>query len=229
MQIKENSPEKELLNSWRNVDNAEYYESIPIATFKKYAVLGGFQSGCDIDMFFEFIKNANSVLEIGAGYGRVLENLIVRGYTGNLYAIERSKKLFTYLQENFHDRVNLINADISHFQPDSKFDAILWMWSSISDFSQNEQIPILQRLLNWLTKDGLLILDTISHKIKLADEFTQQDKSYVENAEHGVVYGYIPSIDDMKNYAKILNVSSQHLPYKTATDRPRVIHIFQKK
>lgn len=214
---------------WQNSDNLSYYEAVPIETLRKYATIGGFESGCDIDIVFDHIKDAGSILEIGAGYGRVLNNLLERGFGGELFAIERSDNLFQHLQSNYSGRATVINGDINHFQPENKFDVILWMWSSISDFSKPEHVSILQKISGWLSDNGLLILDTISHTTTLADEFTLEDQNYIERAAHGTAYGYIPSSQEITEYAQILNFNIKQIEYKTKTNRPRIMHFLKKE
>ena len=214
---------------WSNADNSLYYESIPIETLRKYATIGGFENGCDIDLIFDRIKDAESVIEIGAGYGRVLHNLIKRGYAGKLYAIERSKQFCNHLHKCFSKDATIINHDINRYTPNRKFSVILWLWSSISDFPKTEHISILKKLENWLQDDGLFILDTISHKTKLADEFTFENQTYIEKAAHGTAYGYVPSTQEIAEYADILGFKIEQISYNTETNRPRIIHILSKQ
>lgn len=216
-------------NSWSNADNASYYEAIPIETLKGYAVKGGFEDGCDIDIFYGRIKNAKSILEVGAGYGRVLKNLISRKHNGELFAIERSQNLCRYLTDTFSDKATIIQSDINCFDPDQKFEVILWLWSNISEFPKNEHVQILKKLAGWLTDDGVFILDSISHTTKLADDFFMKDQSYVNKTDFGTAYGYIPSTAEIDSYAHTLKFSNiEHIDYQTDTNRPRTIHVLKK-
>jgi SAM-dependent methyltransferase len=214
---------------WGNDDNATYYESIPIETLTKYATLGGFECGCDVDIIFDLIVSSKSILEIGAAYGRVLHSLLKRGYSGNLYGIERSKQFYDYLTKNYGSLVNIIHGDIKTFNPQIKFDTVMWMWGGIADFPQEDQSLILKKLSGWLEKDGKLIVDTISHTTTLAPEFTFEDQTYVERTENGIAYGYVPTSEEIAEYAKSFGFESEHLPYKTKTNRPRIMHILQEK
>lgn len=215
--------------SWSNEDNAAYYEAIPTETLTKYATIGGFECGSDVDMVFDLIKNSKSILEIGAANGRVLRNLLERGYIGELYGIERSENLYNHLTKQYASSANIIHGDIRYFEPKMKFGAMMWMWTGISDFPQKDQMAILKRMSNWLEEDGLLIVDTISHSTTLADKFTFENQLYVEKAVHGTVYGYVPTSKEMADYAKSFGFKSEHLPYDTKTGRPRIIHILRKK
>jgi len=219
---------KDQFTGWTNHDNGAYYESIPIETFQSFAVAGGFENGCDIDIIYNEIKNAQSILEVGAGYGRVLDNLIKRQYSGELFAIERSKKMHRHLTKKFSNQANIINADINSYEPERKFDVILWMWSNISEFPKHHQLAMLKKLSHWLTKDGKFILDTISHKIKLAENFLTQDQWYIAECNFGTAYGYIPSLEEIAEYGNKLKFQNiKHIPYITDTNRNRIIHIFK--
>lgn len=68
----------------------------------------------------EFIDNAASVLEAGAGYGRVIASILKQNYNGQITAIERNYKLYQHLQQYYGDKITLINEDIQRVKLASK-------------------------------------------------------------------------------------------------------------
>jgi SAM-dependent methyltransferase len=213
-------------NNWNNSDNAAYYENIPIETIRSFAAIGGFENGCDIDVIYNYIKDKKTIFDVGAGYGRALAKLIIKGYAGELYALERSESFYNYLQTNFADRVVIYKGDINTFAPKQKFDVILWLWSVVSDFPKGEQLAILKRLCDWLLPNGIFIMDTILHTVKLADDFAMDGQNYVETTNFGAVRGYLPSREEIANYAKQLGIKYlKQIDYITDTGRPRILHL----
>lgn len=219
---------------WSNQDLIPYFENVPINYFKDFAIRGGIEEGCDIDLVFPYIEETESLLEIGACYGRVLHHLIRKGYKGKLYAIERSHHFFEFLRKEYTNQVHLFNADITSSNLTLAVDAILWMWSDIASFSKKEQFPTLKRLCSWLKQDGIFILETLMHTqpslnaTNVLFDKTTSGQSYVVESEYGVLYGYIPSEEEIQEYGEALGFKEiEHVHYFTSTGRERILHIFK--
>ncbi len=177
-------------------------------------------------MIADYIFNATSILEVGAGYGRVLNYLTNHKFLGKITAIERSKKCTNLLIKKFGNKINILNQDLKHLQIKNEFDLILWMFSGISDFSQSEQLPILTKLTESLTKNGKIILDAFSHSVKPVNAITASSQGYIIEDENKTLYGYIPSPQEIDNYAKVLGFKNiAHIPYQTTTNSKRILHI----
>jgi SAM-dependent methyltransferase len=199
---------------WNNTDNKKFYEEISLETFENFAKLAGLDTGADLDQIQSYIDKASSILEIGAGYGRVIDLLLKRGYKGRLAAVERSSKFCQLLKTRFGDKITLYEGDIRDLVIPEKFDLILWLWSGISDFNHEEQLNLLKRHANH--DNVTAIIDTLIHKqIPLnAIEFNHINKQYVIHTESSFVYGYMPSPKEMLNYGKNLTCKSiDHFVY----------------
>jgi len=81
------------VHRWQNDDNLLIYNAMPLSEFRNTAINGGLENGCALDQIAHYIFKASSILEVGAGYGRVIANLLNKGYSGKLTAIERDVKL----------------------------------------------------------------------------------------------------------------------------------------
>lgn len=212
---------------WRNKDIIDYYENIPVDVLQSFAIKGGFEDGCDIDLAYPYIANTQSLIDAGAAYGRVIKNLVRKGYPGKIYAIERSKNFCKYLNKHYVDKAEIIQADIQYFELTQKVDAILWMWSGIGDFAKDEQLPMLRRMSTWLKKDGIIILETILHTLAPKNVTVNQGQNFIVYSEHGTAYGYKPSPEEIHSYGKQLGfIYIKHINYETTTQRQRVLHIF---
>lgn len=121
----------------------------------------GLDDNADLKLIWPLIKHSNSILEVGAGYGRALEFLMNKNYQGKISALERSKKLFQTLLARYPENVHLFNESIQKFNT-GKYDAVLWLWAGVSDFSEDEQITTIGLLADLLEPGGQLIIDTMT-------------------------------------------------------------------
>lgn len=223
-------PPEKPLDRWNNYDNIPFYEEAASGLLQKFAVIGGLDTCCDMQIAYPFIKNCHSILEVGAGYGRILEFLIAQDYQGEIFAIERSFKFKKILQTKFKDKINFFFKDLNSFFPNRKFEAILWMWSGISDFSQTEQLKILENLSNNLEENGILVLDTLIHTEELKNESYSIKQSYIIQKNNFKAYGYKPSPEEIELYARKLQFKNinHRLKYRTSTNRFRNLHFLFK-
>ena len=212
--------------NWENHQLAPYYENLPIEEFIALTKIGGFDQGCDIELVHPHIKSAKTILDAGAGYGRVSKKILTYHYPQKITAIERCPKFCDYMKTMFGDKVSVIQADLQAYHFTAQFDVILFMWSNIAEYPQNQQANIIKRLKKRLNPKGKLILDTIDHTLypKNASAFHQQ--TYMVKSEYGVAYGYNPSQDEIKDYANTVGfIYIEQFPYLTLTQRKRFIHI----
>jgi SAM-dependent methyltransferase len=222
--------EKKSPDKWGNEDNASYYENFPVEDFRKVAIRGGFEDGCDIDLIYHYLQDKKTLLDVGAGYGRAIHHLIKNGYTGKIFAIERSENFYNHLIKTFKDVATLIHGDINNFNPEMKFEAVLWMWSNISEWPKNQQADMLKKLADLCSEGGVVILDTIFYDGKPLNVTTYDSQTYIAKSDYGrYAYGYIPTKEEIKEYAAIakLDIITQ-IDYTTTTDRKRILHVLKK-
>lgn len=207
-----------------------YYSKIDIdKLLQGYAVKGGLDTECDIDIIYPKIKKTQTVLEVGAGYGRVIHALLKRGYQGKISSIEYSPYLYKLLKRTFPNDVDIYEDNILTFDTNKTFSAILYLWSGISDFNKKTQPNVFEKLSYLLEKDGILILDISIDSIKPLNAFLSKKNFYYIHKETYSALGYIPSKDEMFSYAKQTNL--QLLTYKrysTTTSRKRDLYYFIK-
>jgi len=224
------SEEKNLLSTWTNQDNAEYYERVPVEIFKQYAIRGGLDTGCDMDIIYDdYLKYAPSILEVGASYGRVLKCLLERGYAGKLIAVEKSQHFGSYLRDLYQDKVDIHTCDIENFVYDEPIDVVLWMWSNISEWPKEHQLTMLKHIMSFSKPDGFVIIETISHTTPPINVNQYNIQNYKASTAYGTVQGYIPSIEEVAAYATKIGITEvRHIPYLTSTNRERIIHILRR-
>jgi 16S rRNA (adenine1518-N6/adenine1519-N6)-dimethyltransferase len=128
------------------------------------------------------LSSNDIVLEIGAGFGSVLDEIIKKS---RAIAVEKDVKMFSYLINKYelNDRVKLINADI-----------LKMIIPYFNKVISNPPYPIVDRILNKLThyefESGIMILpNTISQRLsseKVSNKFT-----LVQNA----FFKFLPIMD----------------------------------
>jgi len=213
--------------NWLNGDNEGFYKNMSLDDFYQIAVQGRLDTGVDVKCLKEYIKNTNSILEIGSGYGRVLAHILNQGYQGKLVAVERNQKFCQFLQSQFHGRADIFCTDIMNFKHDDKFDLILWMWAGIFEFSKNEQAQVISHLSNMLNRNGYLILDTVSIDFVSMNALKITPHDRIVKTSHGKDYCYFPSDDEIMRYAQQAGlIHHEDLVYHAIADRKRRLNIF---
>lgn len=213
--------------NWLNNDNKKIYQNMPLEEFYRSAVQGGLDTGIDVKNLKQYINSVKSILEIGAGYGRVLSHILNQGYTGKLVAVERNKKFCQFLQSQFHERADIFCADITSFQYTDKFDLILWMWAGICEFSKAEQAKVISHLSKMLNKNGHLIVDTIPIECNSINATELNPHDRVIETPYGKNYGYFPADDEIIRSAQQVGlIHCEDLIYHTMVDRKRRLNIF---
>jgi len=217
------------MENWKNEDNRDFYEAVSVEKFKKWAELGGFDVGCDLDLVLDRLKMSDSILEVGAGYGRVIEYLIKNKLQAKLYAIERSKNLCDYLNKVYGNKASIVCDDVSNATFDRKFEAIIWLWSNISDFSKDEHVAILTKISSLLAPSGFLVTDILLDDFDRENVNTNVDRNYMVKYDDKIAYGYLPTKHEMLNYAEIVGFNKvEIIPYKTKTLRQRCLFVLSE-
>lgn len=211
-----------------NYDNVAFYENLTPKDMYNFAVKGGLATGCDVTQLMPYIRDAESLLEVGAGYGRVISCLMSQEFKGKISAIERSNILYEYISSRYADSVKLFNIDIHDCQAiQESFDVILFLWSGIADFSFQEQRQVICNLKELLKDNGTLILDTLPEDIKpLGMEHGVTGKDFLFSFNNATVHTYKISKEDIALFAEEAGFKNvRHLPYQTDTMRKRLLHI----
>lgn len=211
---------------WQNQDNNDFYNRISLDWFMQLNKKLGLNMGCDLDLIMPYIANANSILELGASYGRVIEHLLLRGYRDKITAVERSPQFYNRLVTLFSNRVEILNYDMRFMNLKSKFDLILWLWSGICDFAKDEQLHVLLNAKKHLNSHSYLIMDTLHTSVTPIIAKTSNEQAHIlQGSNNTILNVYIPSIKEVGVYAKKLNLSFKYIKYATKSGSNRVMYI----
>lgn len=215
---------------WSNLQNKIYYDKLSPEEFISISHKTGFEDNRDVALVYPYIVNAHSLVELGAGFGRVLDYLMNQAkFKGTLYAIEQSPNLANWLTARF-PQITLYKADLAYFRPPIRFEAALWMWSGISDFLKEEQLSVLKHIVkNYLTKKGIFIIETISPDISPLNAVTHNKQYFYIQENDRVHCGYVPNMTEIRKYADNLNLTLiNQLHYLTELKRERILYILQR-
>ncbi|MFN7096026.1 MAG: class I SAM-dependent methyltransferase [Gammaproteobacteria bacterium] len=210
----------------KNVDNVAFYDVITAAELEQLSIQAGVDNCCDLQSIIENIKQAGSILEMGMGHGRVLKYLSSINYAGKVTGIEYCKNLITesYIPQNLD--FAKIHADISKFNFTQQFDLILWRWSGICDFSQQEQPLIIKKLASLLSENGSLIIDTVSEALHPIGSVMKNKREHFLLLSNLEIKVYCPNEEEITQYCLEANLQSpQIINYITYKNRQRVTYV----
>lgn len=214
-------------DKWKNADNAEFYENLPIEAFKQLAEKGGLTDCCDVKVIEKLCEKAEHILEVGPGYGRVCDYLIRSGIKGKLHVVERNKRFCKLLNEQFGNSINLYEGDFLDLKPSLQFDVILMMWTG--EVAKAELPIFLKKSKSLLSEKGAFVIDIISGKKTLPLETTKaSEDSYCLSLDNkSKIYGYFFDENEIEKVAMDVGFKAvEHHPYETSKGRPRVSHWF---
>ncbi|TNF67264.1 MAG: class I SAM-dependent methyltransferase [Gammaproteobacteria bacterium] len=218
--------------------NLPFYEQIPISYFQQAAKKIGLDSCCDIKEVNDLIQQSDAILDIGAGWGRVINYLISSGYQGEIFAVERSAQFYNYLKK-YENLVSILKGDIRSVEIKRQFPLIIWMWGGIAEMNKPEQLKSVQYIISsTLANNGYLVIDTAEYINRPPKEVTisaidTEDRDAIFDVEienkHMQYHCYMMSSSQMSEFADVLSLKSFfQKKYITDTGVARVLHIFQK-
>jgi SAM-dependent methyltransferase len=216
-------------NQWTNASNVSFYQQVPIHYLKELAAKVGLDDCCDVKAIrSHYVANASSILEVGPGFGRVLNYILSLGFQGSLAAIERIPNLIHFLKKEFGDRVEIFETDLLQFKTQKKFDLILWMWAGINEFTKAEQLLALRNLTNVLDPNGFLIFEIIPSNLEsvTAKSVNDNNQYRILPTPYGLAYDFCPTPHEIEQYLITLNLKKvEIIQYQSRTNNKRLMYI----
>ena len=194
--------------------NEKFYENLTVEVLEDYAGRTfGIKNPSDIEQFKKFISCQKKVLEVGCGTGRIGNVLIpLCQYVG----VERSKKYLNVFKERLGKikGVDLRNVSFYDFGDEEKFDVVIFPWTIIGDFNEEEQKKIFHKVYGLLNLKGICLLDNPSN---------EQVYNYEKFYEPVPFY-----CDDWKEFLVDLGFEVSSKIYRTSTGVGRELTILRK-
>lgn len=214
--------------NWTNYDNIDFYNNISPEELKKFAAIAGLNSNCDLELIKPFLKSTDLILEVGAGYGRILDFLSTHNFK-KIFAVERSKQFYRLLKDHYVRKVKLFYIDIHFFECSEKFNHILWLWSGIADFAKHEQGDIVNLLVKKLKPGGKLFIDSTIPDHRPLHAIYANKQEYTIELEGNPIMVYCASVEEITKYALTANIKKiEHINYITSTNRHRILSILTR-
>jgi hypothetical protein len=225
--------------------NAKFYQNLTWYDMESAAMVAGLDKGSDIKLamqYFPLGKINPSILEVGGGYGRVVDFLLSKNCS-DLTIIERDFKFAQQLTKKYQQKIAVVNSDILDWKTNTSFDVILLMWASFAEFSIEKQKQLLKNLSLILKQTGVLIIDSLrpsviaENAIKANLQAIGELKAPDVTVNHSFVtvkignscaYLYFPSLEKMRELQSELGFNINHQDYITDCNGKRIFFILQK-
>ena len=138
----------------------------------------------DIRMYIELLKNAKSILELGAGTGRITIPLAKEGHY--IEAVDLSKDMLTKLKKiistdkNIQSNIHPVLNNMCGYQSEKQFDAIIIPLTSFNYLmTDKEQYQCLLTIKNNLKEEGFAVIELLS-KNTFLDTNQSEDFTYIK-------------------------------------------------
>lgn len=155
--------------SFDNRSNVHFYDHLPHSHFVDRAKACGIETCVDLDN--DSVRNTLKkqrarrghpirILEIGAGYGRVLGWLLDHT-DAEITALEHSTTLMSHLRQRYggSPRVTLVQQSLLDIDMREAVEVALWMWSGVAEFNLEEKRRGLHIVSVALIPGGNLLID----------------------------------------------------------------------
>ena len=216
---------------WKIEDNNAFYDEIRPEGLQALSIKAGLATGCDIKLLKPYWEQAEKILEVGCGFGRVIENLLTNGFQGEITAIERNPSMYQFTNAHYHDKIHaILNTDVFELDhPKAYFDVIFFLWSGLADTPPHRQTLAVKILASLLNKTGRLILDTMPMHTQPLDTEVLEKQSFQTKAAHSAISTYEANYDEMNRYAAQSGLSLLKLLHcKTDNNRERWLYVLTR-
>lgn len=174
---------------FENIDNLAAYNDMPLEDYYTFLCNAGIEDNIDLITIKSSLVEANSVLIVGAGYGREIQQLLDWDYTGHITAIERSDPQNKFLQSKYGSHAEIIHGNCLTTEFNGKYDAILLLFFTSAEFNNDEAAFLFQKLANHLTHNGSIYVDSMTY-LQRPERFCKITPAFLESKykHHTVSY-----------------------------------------
>ncbi|MFT5617761.1 MAG: SAM-dependent methyltransferase [Arenicella sp.] len=208
--------------------NFDFYSAMQLEHFEEFANLTGFDTGIDIEILFPYLKNAETLVELGAGYGRAIHFLLQKEFEGKIIAVERIDRLIPHLQQRFQDKIQLVQQDITKLKLPKKADFFMWLWSGILELNPTEQLHSIKQVYKNLKPGGTFAIESPDKTVRIVGKL-EGDRKVTLETEWGALEAYLPTESEIRNYAEQAGFSNfQTIRYQSTVGLDRVFYLLTK-
>jgi SAM-dependent methyltransferase len=210
---------------WSYLDNREFYEKISLHGFIELLRLSGLTANQDVALISGYIMKAKSILDIGGGFGRVINACQQLGYNGDLSVIEYTHSYAEFLRNNLN-HCEVIEDDFLTYGFTKKFDLLLMMWTTISIFTPAEQKLCFKKCAKLLNRGGYCVIDLlIANTCDEAKANKSKEYSFVDQETGIEHHGYVPTTFEIIRAAARAKLGVREIREYTASTARRCLVI----
>lgn len=211
-----------------NYNNIQWFHNLPIDQLKLINTKVGLEAPAgaepiDLQLLYPTLSKyqLKNALEIGGGYGRVVDGLLRNNATETIYTIEPASTYRQFLFEKYitQDKVTTEHTDVFAFACLPVFDVNLLMGASLTQFTPEEQLLVFIKVKSLLKTDGVFIVDT---------RVAQPDENKVSDLLDGYAY-YIPTHEQIMGYATATGMELIEQSNYETSGITRAQYTFQKQ
>ena len=203
-----------------NNGNRDFYENISLEDFENFAKVIGLETGADVNAIYPYLASCSSIMEIGAGYGRVIDCLIKKDFKGKIYAVERVAHLASLIRHRFGDYTEVLEQDLKDIQLAEKINCVLWLWSGVMELAPDEQHKTLKNLYDLLASRGTLFLETPEKIHYIGEQYDHQMIKFTTN--WGTINAYFPEKEEVKARLREVGFRKINVFYYTVRNNRRL-------
>ncbi len=220
---------------WTNRDNKAFYSSIGVAGLQRRAVECGLTEHPDLKCLLSYLRRewalpeAPRMMEIGAGYGRVAEGMLLEFPKSHLTLVELSPPSATFLRARYKydTRVSLIEGSLLEVKLPRALDLALWMWAGFLDFTLSEKSKALTKVARSLNP-GARIAVEIPRTV--GTEVRRDGGNIVLDMAETRYHGHLPGKAELIALSRTAGLElEKELFYETKTGLKRTIYLFRKQ
>lgn len=192
---------------YTNNQNRAFYENLTCKQYDVFAKLSGLQECEDIFAMYPYLQNANSILEVGAGFGRAINAFGCIRPDAEIHALEQCGHMCEYMADQYFcmTNVEIIQGDIldSRNKRLGKYDLVTLLWSTLTAFAPEEQLQCLKKCVNRLTKGGHFVVDLYASSAASNLQFEDgTHQMYITESNGNQHFGAIPSEKELLRMAR---------------------------
>lgn len=211
--------------------NAGYYGKMEPQELKPYAKATGLENNPDIQAIHSYVSKAKKLVEIGPGYGRVIDDILQRTPQTPILGLESQPSWAAYLQDKYRSesRVEIRCTEVGSGLRETLGDLVLAPWSVLMDTTAQGVSAIATDVAHMLAGGGNFLVElpqaTPSGSVgELTGECITLDTPY------GVFEGRMPSLNEFSVDTQDTNLWLSHkktIPYQTGVGLERRWEVFE--
>lgn len=185
------------------VRNQDFYDKAGPDGLRSFGNVISIDDCVDLVRIHSQLSAANHILEIGAGYGRVINYVQSTYPEKKISAVETAPSMQEYLAKNYPD-ITLHRQSITKLDIPEIPNLVLWMWSGLGDLPQDQQYHALKKIHHGTAEEAVLVIDLPNIEVLvengkngLVGDVGDINRVSITHPQFGIYAGYFPTKSEM--------------------------------